>query len=224
MFSTFAPKALGMIGRKMPPATLGRAIVVELKRRKGSERAEPFGHDDDKELGDLRSRLMRWSADNLEAVRSAKNTVTMPAGFNNRRADNWRMLFTIADRAGEEIAEHARHAAMTIEGSVDTGSVRIKLLADIKTIFDAEQLDRISSSDLAVRLAEIEDSPWAEWGKSNKAITKNQVAQQLKPLSIFPRAMRLPSGDLLKGYDRLSFEDAWERYLACISLDSTFGT
>jgi hypothetical protein len=143
----------------------------------------------------------------------------MPAGFNNRRADNWRVLFTIADSAGEEIAERARHAAVTIEGSVDTGSVRIKLLADIKTIFDAEQLDRISSSDLAVRLAEIEDSPWAEWGKSNKAITKNQLAQQLKPLSIFPRAMRLPSGDLLKGYDRLSFEDAWERYLGCISLE-----
>ena len=74
-------------------------------------------------------------------------------------------------------------------------------------------------SDLAVRLAEIEDSPWAEWGKNNKAITKNQLALQLKPLSVFPRAMRLPSGDLLKGYDRLSFEDAWERYLGGISLE-----
>jgi hypothetical protein len=32
VFSTFAPKAIGMVGRKLPPATLSRCIFVELRR------------------------------------------------------------------------------------------------------------------------------------------------------------------------------------------------
>jgi hypothetical protein len=63
-FKTFAPKCIGMIGRKMPPATMSRCIVVELRRRKKDERVEKFKHVDDAELGDLRGRLLRWSMDN----------------------------------------------------------------------------------------------------------------------------------------------------------------
>ena len=37
LFSTFAPKAIGMVGRKLPPATLSRCIFVELRRRKKDE-------------------------------------------------------------------------------------------------------------------------------------------------------------------------------------------
>ena len=33
-FKTFAPKAIGMIGKKMPSSTLSRCIIVELRRKK----------------------------------------------------------------------------------------------------------------------------------------------------------------------------------------------
>jgi hypothetical protein len=213
MFSTFTPKCLGMIGRKLPASTMSRSIVIELTRRKDNEKQEAFKHADDKELANLRSRLLRWSKDNIEAIRSANPS--MPAGFSNRRADNWRTLFAIADLASEEYAEHARGAAVRIEGSVDSGSIRAKLLTDIRAIFyegELEPLDRISSADLAAKLALIEDSPWGEW-KGGKAITKHQLAGQLKPFSIFSRDLKLSIGAVLKGYDRLSFEDAWDRYL-----------
>jgi len=35
----------------------------------------------------------------------------------------------------------------------------------------------------------------------------------LKPFGIAPEATRLPGGGRLRGYQRVQFEDAWERYL-----------
>jgi len=67
LFPTFAPKALGMVGRKLPVTTLGRCIVVELRRRAKDERIDEFAHKDDSELESQRSRLLRWSMDNVDA-------------------------------------------------------------------------------------------------------------------------------------------------------------
>ena len=94
IFPTFAPKAIGMIGKKLPPATLMRCIIVELRRRLTGEAIERFAHQDDAGLDDLRRRLRRWSMDNADAL---KVEVSMPPNFDNRRADNWRLLFAIAD-------------------------------------------------------------------------------------------------------------------------------
>jgi hypothetical protein len=49
-FETFCPKAIGMVGRKLPDATLSRCIVIELRRRKADERVIRFTHRDDAEL------------------------------------------------------------------------------------------------------------------------------------------------------------------------------
>src|SRR5262249_582335 len=114
-FQTFGPKAIGMIGRKMPPPTMSRCIFVELRRRKAGENSEKFEHVDDQELADLRRRSLRWFIDNADKLIAAKKTVVMPEGFDNRRADNWRILFAIADLAGEEVATQAREAALKIE-------------------------------------------------------------------------------------------------------------
>jgi hypothetical protein len=134
VFSTFAPKAIGMIGRKMTAATLGRCIIVELRRRKSEERIDRFKHEDDAGLGELRSRLLRWSTDNENTLRDANPS--MPDGFDNRRADNWRVLFAIADLAGSEWGDKARLAGRTLENASDTSSIGIRLLADIKRIRD----------------------------------------------------------------------------------------
>ena len=72
LFPTFAAKAIGMIGRKLPPQTLSRCIFVELRRRKRDEFVVEFKRVDDAELADLRSRLRRWSIDNQDILRDAK--------------------------------------------------------------------------------------------------------------------------------------------------------
>jgi hypothetical protein len=85
LFSTFCPKAIGMVGRKLPTTTMSRCIFVELKRRKISEPIVRFEHKDDTGLAELRSRLLRYAADHQDALRDAKPS--MPKAFDNRRAD-----------------------------------------------------------------------------------------------------------------------------------------
>jgi hypothetical protein len=175
-----------------------------------------FAHQDDVELGDLRRRLRRWSMDNADAL---SGDVSTP--FDNRRADNWRLLLGIADLCSgvDEWGEKARAAAVKIEGSSDSKTINTRALTDAKSIFypkDAddrplEPLERISSADLAAQFATYLDSPWAEW-RNGKPITQAQLARVLKPFGIAPQSIRLPSGAVIRGYLRTQFEDAWERY------------
>ena len=221
LFQTFCPKAIGMVGRKLPATTLGRCIIVELRRRKTGEPIERFEHKDDAELGELRRRLLRWSTDNQEALRDAKPS--MPKAFDNRRADNWRVMFAIADLAGDDWGEKARFAAAKLEGASDTSSIGVRLLADIKRIFDEGGCDCILSAALVERLKEDPEQPWAEWGRG-KGLTQNSLAVLLGGGGGRGRGSRggfgirsrdvHPSRDVHgKGYQRSQFDDVWARYL-----------
>jgi hypothetical protein len=218
MFKTFAPKAIGMVGRKMPASTLSRCIIVELRRRRQGERVEKFAHKDDAGLVDLRSRLLRWSLDNADTLRGAKPS--MPGHFDNRRADNWTVLLAIADLAGEDWGDKARAAAVKVEGNSDTRTVTVLLLAAIRQVFDGDEdnkrCDAISSQQLCERLAADLGSEWAEWGRARKPISQKQLANMLKEHRIRPgqvRAAMLGKEQQIRGYYRWQFEDAWSTYL-----------
>jgi hypothetical protein len=213
LFPTFCPKAIAMKGRKLPDTTLSRCITIELKRRKATEDVDRFKHVDDADLGDLRRKALRWSIDNVEAIKAAE-----PAGSDiNRVGENWLLLLAIADRAGGEWPEKARQAAVTIAKVLDAGdaSVSVRLISDIKAIFEERHVDRIASSDLVTTLGAMEDRPWPEW-KGGKPITANGLARVLKPFGIVPGTIRIGEGAApftAKGYYLTHFQDAFERYL-----------
>jgi putative DNA primase/helicase len=93
--STFAPKAIGMKGRRLPDTTLSRAIIVEMKRKSPGEIAQDFRHIDDAGLACLRRQLRRWSTDNEAPL--ADSLPEMLPGFRNRVAANWNLLLAIAE-------------------------------------------------------------------------------------------------------------------------------
>ena len=214
IFPTFAPKAIGMIGKKLPPATLGRCIIVELRRRLSDETIERFAHHDDAGLDDLRRRLRRWAMDNADAL---KVEVSMPDKFDNRRADNWRLLFAIADlcSGGEEWGEKARTAAVRIERSSDTTSIGVTLLIHIKRIFDEDKCDYLLSARLVDRLKQDPLAPWLEWNRG-KGLSQKGLAELLggrrSGHGITSVDIRLPDGAHNQGYRRAQFEEAWARY------------
>jgi hypothetical protein len=206
MFPTFAPKVIGMVGRKLPPATLSRCIFIEMRRRKKSEHIEKFNHRDDSELADLRRRL-RWSMDSEDALRNA--TPSMPDELKNRRSDNWQLQLAIADLAREDWGDKARAAAIRIESGSDSRTANARALAATRTVF--ERIKDISSEDLIRTITADPDSEWAEW-KAGKPITQNQLARLLKPHGIAPDRVRI-DGRQVRGYSRAWFIEAWERWL-----------
>ena len=211
LFSTFAPKAIGMVGRKLPPATLSRCIFVELRRRKRDEHIEKFKHQDDSELADLRRRLRRWAMDNEDALRNVKPS--MPDELQNRRADNWLLQLAIADLAGADWGDKARAAAVGIEGKADSRTTGVRLLADIKALFDADpEAHCLSSATIIAGLTDDPEKPWAEFARG-KPLTQSRLAKFLGAYGITSGTIRPPGLPTAKGFYKAQFTEVWARYV-----------
>jgi hypothetical protein len=159
--------------------------------------------------------------DNEDILKTADPA--MPPGFENRRADNWRLMLAIADLAGEDWGDKTRAAAGRLERASDTTSIGVQLLTDIKRIFDEFGWDSVLSATLVSHLKGDEEGPWATWGRG-KGLTQNSLATLLSGgggrgrgsrggFGIHSRDVH-SAGDVHgKGYLRKRFEDAWARYL-----------
>jgi putative DNA primase/helicase len=214
LFPTFSPKAIGMVGRKLPATTLSRCLLVELRRRKGSEMIDRFEHKDDAELAQLRRRLLRWSMDNEEALQKVEPP--MPADLDNRRADNWRLQFRISDLAGGDWGDQARAAGLRLEGKSDKRTIGARLLADVKAVFDADGGHCMHSAVLVAELVKDPERPWVEF-TGGKPLTQTRLARLLAVYGIVTQSVRPPDLKTGRGYYRAQFEDAWERYLPTAS-------
>ena len=212
LFPTFCPKAIGMCGRKLPAATLSRCIFVELRTKKSTEKAERFEHKDDAGLAELRRRLARWAIDNEDALCMA--SPAMPVELQNRRADNWRLQFAIADSALADWGEKARAAALKIEGKTDSRTIGVRLLADIKRLFDMDaKAHCMHSATMVERLVADPEKPWVELTRG-KPLTQGRLARLLGAYRITSQTVTPTGLKDGKGYYREQFEDVWARYLA----------
>lgn len=209
-FSTWAPKAIALIGR-VPGTLEDRGIVLLLRRRAPHEVVERLRLDRGAEFEPLRQQAARWAKDNAAALRALDPEV--PAQLHDRAADNWRPLLSIAERLGGDWPQRAGHAALVLSGEVDEAEAApsVQLLADLRSVFGEKNADRLGSSEIVRDLTDREDRPWSEW-KAGKPLTQTQLARLLKPFGVQPRTMRLGEGTA-RGYFREDLDDAFSRYL-----------
>jgi Protein of unknown function (DUF3631) len=216
-FPTFSPKAMAGIGT-LPDTVADRSITIRLERsprgtcpkfrpRGLGKKSKQLQH----ELDGLRQKAAAWASEHLK--RLADSEPDCPSEFSDRQQDIAEPLLAIADALGEEWPEQVRGALVELFASkaAEDSSIRVRLLRDIREIFEAEQLDKIGSDDLVRKLGEIETSPWGEW-RQGKPMSARALAEQLKPFNIVPRTIRLEDGTK-KGYLRENFLSIWERYV-----------
>jgi putative DNA primase/helicase len=206
-FNVFCPKALAGIGT-LPDTIEDRSGIVQLRRRRPDEQVDKL-RQDRLALDHLRALALRWANDHAADIREADPDV--PEELNDRAADNWRPLLAIADQAGCDWSDRARHAAkqLALVGA-DKDTIEVLLLGDIRDIFGG-RAEPFTSADLCAALANLEDRPWSEW-KHGKPMTQVQLARQLDKFEIRPGNLKL-HGKVLKGYRLHQFEDAFARYL-----------
>jgi hypothetical protein len=144
----------------------------------------------------------------------------MPAALRNRPADNWRVLLAIADACSPEWGEAARAAALELSGTLDEDPA-VRLLIDIREIFDRAGVDRLPSSAIVAGLIDLPEGLWAEWrgprGDQNPhRLTQGTLAHELGSFQIRSRTFwppkRNPTSKSFKGYARADFEAAWAAY------------
>jgi hypothetical protein len=221
-FRVFCPKALAGIGQ-LPETLRDRSIQISLVRKTRDEVCDRFRRRHvEPEAKALQGRIEAWSTSALEDVQRRLDHVGSLAddggelaSLNDREFEcAWEPLLAIADSAGPIWRERAISAARSLSVSRDSDgeSIAIRLLADIRRVFDEREVDRVSSKGLIEALAADENAPWADW--NGRPVTPRAVADLLRRFNILPRTIRLPDGSTPKGYIRDSFEEAWRRYLS----------
>jgi Protein of unknown function (DUF3631) len=221
MHPVFAPVALAGLGR-LPHTLETRSIVNRMKPRTADEKVERLRKRQVKPEADrLRARWAAWAKEHAEKLKDAEPY--LPDELSDRTQDIWEPLLAIAELAGGEWAQRTRKAAVELQaaGEDDELSFGRHLLSDIRDVFDDPERDdpyddlhgqAITSGGLATALADIEGSPWAEWGRDDKPISANRVARMLKPFGISPDQHKV-AGKKIRGYLRDDFADAWRRHL-----------
>jgi hypothetical protein len=208
-FSIYCPKAIAGIG-KLPDTVADRSIPISMKRKRTGDRVHRFRKSNYVEDSDrIREALLLWS----QSTNCAAKDVSLPEELDDRQQDIWEILLQISDEAGYYWQSRARAAAIQLStGSTELDSSGELLLRDIRSIFEEESCDRISSVKLAERLGEIEESPWGDL--YGKPIDARKLAQLLRKFEIKPAVHRMPPANkTVKGYVRADFLDAWSRYI-----------
>jgi 5S rRNA maturation endonuclease (ribonuclease M5) len=211
-FSTFCPKAIAGIGN-LPDTIADRCVPIRLKRAARGEHVERFRRRDvEGEAAGLRGQLEAWLTATVGSLRNARPG--LPDSLTDRQQDGAEPLLAIADLAGGEWPAVARQALVELysEAQAAGESIGVRLLVDIRGIYQKRDVDRLPSTELATALAEIETSPWGEWGKAGKPLTAAKLACQLSRYKIVPHNIRI-TDKILKGYELEDFRDAFERYL-----------
>ena len=212
-FNTYCPKAIALIGRLR--STLDdRSVQARMQRKAPGEEVERLRLDRLDEFGPLQRKAWRWAQDHIGALRSADPEV--PEELNDRAADNWRPLLSIADLVGGSWPEEARQAAVLLSTKVsdDETELGIKLLEDIKTVFHEERKPRLGTSEIIHGLTS-RDREWSEH-RDARPITAVQLARLLRPFEVRSRDLwfaQVQGGKTLKGYRIEDFADAWRRYV-----------
>ena len=136
----------------------------------------------------------------------------MPRELSDRAQDTWEPLMAIADLAGGVWPERAREAAVALasQSATDADSLGVRLLRDIKDIFEEKGFSRIPTPTLVDALVDIDVAPWGDL--KGKPLDNRFLARMLKDYPIKPTIWK-EGAHTVRGYLKDGFLDAWSRYV-----------
>jgi hypothetical protein len=207
---TFAMAMLAAIG-DLPDTIMDRAVVIRMRRRAPGEQVDPYRtRRDAPPLHELRDRLTDWARHHLRQLQQA--APQMP--LEDRAADTWEPLIAIADLAGDPWPQRSRQAATTMVAAEsqqeEDGTASVRLLADLRDLFDQEATDARYTSTILQRLHKLEDAPWADW--YGHPLATRDLAKLLRPYGVVSKSVREGgTGEARKGYHRDDLYEPWAR-------------
>jgi hypothetical protein len=213
-FPVYCPKVIAGIG-KLPDTVADRSIPIELRRRRPSEMVEWFRlRKVGPEALPISRDVRAWAQSHLDSLSTAEPD--LPEELDDRAQDIMEPLLAIADEVGGEWPERSRRAAvglLTGEEREDAESLGVRLLRNVRGVFDDNSSDRLPTGKLLEALHAMEEAPWGSL--RGEALDARGLARLLKPYGVKPEKLR-EGDDTFRGYRRTSFEDAWVRYLSAL--------
>ncbi|WP_411130248.1 DUF3631 domain-containing protein [Streptomyces sp. x-19] len=210
-FPTFAMAALAGIG-DLPDTVMDRSAVIRMRRRAGKEKVAHFRTvRDTPALHAVRDGLAAW----LKPLFRQAMDMEPAMPVEDRAADTWEPLVTIADLAGGEWPVLARTACRAMTdyeaGQDEQGGLRTRLLVGIRRAFAAENdPPALRTKRLLEHLNADKEAPWADYGPDG--LTPRGLQERLKPYGLNSSNRRFPDGTQARGFTRAQFLDTWARY------------
>jgi putative DNA primase/helicase len=206
-FCTFAAVAVAAIGRQ-PPTWRDRAIDITMRRKGSAEKVEELSRVKHQQLNDLARKAARWTVDNGQALQAA--APALPDGLDDRAANNWSVLISIADLCGSDWGARARAIAVDMSHARKEDELAIQLLVDLKEIFHASGRDKLSSQYMVNELRAFDHRPWRD-----QRLTTHKLGALLTSFEIYSHTVRVKSTTgkpTSRGFDLQDFGDAFARY------------
>jgi len=213
--ATFCAKAIAGIG-SLPDTVADRSIPIRLERRIDSEPVEKFLKFEVEPIAiPMRDRIAAWADEHKADLRGIHPG--MPEQLSDRMHEGCEVLITIADSLN--CADQARTALVEVlsgERLDDRESLRLRLLRDVRAVFEFTGKPRIATESLLKGLAADEEAPWRNY--YGRGLDPRDLAALLKQYGIESTTINLGKTaegqpDRRKGYKKQDFHDAWSRYV-----------
>ena len=182
-FSCWCPKVMAAIGR-LPDTLADRCIVIHMQRKTSREQCARLK---DLDGAGFRRKCARFALDHEDQIRSARPET--PKTLNDRAADIWEPLLTLADLAAGDWPKVARESAHALSGSIAESNLIGLLLIHIHDVFvNHKKSQKLFSRDLVHELNTYGHRPWAE-NLKNQLIDDIWLANQLRTYGVRPRTL-----------------------------------
>lgn len=215
-FATFSPLALALPEMRGLPRTLNSRCITIVMERSERKLRRFDNNRPDRALDAAYRQILLWRQE-VEL----NSDPELPSTLQNRLADNWRPLISIADSLGW--GEQAREAMVIFAREYRDADVKILLLADVRKVFDTRRVDCLPTKTLLEALDAVDEAEWPEFcgvrgDQLPHKLTETELAHMLRDFAIRPHTIwppnRTATSKSAKGYRRSQFEEAWRKYCA----------
>ncbi|MBM4069107.1 MAG: DUF3631 domain-containing protein [Planctomycetes bacterium] len=214
-FPIFSPKVIACIG-DLDGTLADRCLPVRLERKSAGQVVEQYRSRVVEAIGaELRAEIEEWTNANSDRVRAVYDDLQPFPLANDRLAElllPLQAVLTVADPGSLPDLRAFAVAADSAEIERDRASAGVLLLSAIREIFGDR--DFLPTVGLLCELVNRPEEPWGNWSRGN-AMTDEQLARLLRPFGIRPeKQQHKVAGKNLqcRGYFRVRFADAWQRY------------
>jgi Protein of unknown function (DUF3631)/Toprim domain len=194
---------------KLAYALETRCLKVTLRRAKPGEVEQHLQYGTSKVLVDCRRKFARWAEDQLSLPNAE-----LPKALYNRRGDNWRPLFQIAEAVGGRWPRKIKAAALADDATKIPPDKVVALLTDTREIMHGQYAVEILTADLLTALKD-HPEPSADWRSAHRGgpINEYWLREALDGILFPPGSQSWWLGKhRLRGYRAQQFADAYERY------------
>ena len=204
----------------LEPATRTRCVTTAMLPKLPGETVTHVKHAaSDERFSILRRKWLRWSNDNVTTIKSADPS--MPQGFNDRLAENYALLFAIADASGSGWPDRMRKGAVKLTRAYNKPSLGLRCLAQLHECFETHGVlgragTLLITSELLEKLfAATQEDDWCNYRGSGHSINHWQISESLRPFyrGPEPRPLIHPPGETARGHNAAWYEISFKHFL-----------